>query len=99
NARVAAWLTDGTPLLLDKQIGEGHVLLLATGLDNLTNDLPLHPVFVAFVDRASRYLAGTERLSGARLVDAYIQLRASTDSAAAGSVEVIDPDNHRPLSL
>jgi len=99
NARVAARLTDGTPLLLDKQIGEGHVLLLATGFDNLTNDLPLHPVFVAFVDRAARYLAGTERLSGSRLVDAYVQLRSSTEAAAAGSVEVIDPDGRRPLSL
>ena len=58
-ARVAARLQDGTPLVLDKQIGEGHILLLASGLDNLTNDLPLHPVFVAFVDRAARYLSGT----------------------------------------
>ena len=100
NARVAARLTDGTPLMLDKQIGEGHVLLLATGFDNLTNDMPLHPVFVAFVDRASRYLAGTERLSGSRLVDAFVQLRASAEpAAAAGSVEVIDPDGKRPLSL
>jgi hypothetical protein len=100
NARVAARLTDGTPLLLDKQIGEGHVLLLASGFDNLTNDLPLHPVFVAFVDRAARYLAGTERLRGSRLVDSYVQLRANAEPAAAvGSVEVIDPDGHRPLTL
>ena len=99
-ARVAAWLNDGTPLMLDKQIGEGHVLLLTSGLENLTNDLPLHPVFVAFVDRAARYLSGTEQLSGSRLVDAYVQLRASTQSTGAlGSVEVIDPGGHRLLSL
>jgi hypothetical protein len=99
-ARVAARLTDGTPLLLDKQIGEGHVLLLATGLDNLTNDLPLHPLFVAFVDQTARYLSGSERLSGSRPVDSYVQLRAGTEAAgSAGSVEVIDPDGKRPLSL
>ena len=98
NARVAAKLTDGTPILLDKQIGEGHVLLLATGLDNLTNDLPLHPVFVAFVDRTARYLSGSDRLSGSRLVDSWAQLRASAGSGT-GSVEVIDPDGKRPLSL
>ena len=40
---MAARLTDGTPLLLEKQIGEGHVLLFTSGLENLTNDLPLHP--------------------------------------------------------
>ena len=80
-ARVAARLTDGTPLLLDKQIGEGHILLLTSGLDNLTNDLPLHPVFVAFVDRTARYLSGSERLSGSRLVDSFVQLRAATAAA------------------
>ena len=99
-ARVAARLTDGTPLLLDKQIGEGHVLLLASGLENLTNDLPLHPIFVAFVDRTARYLSGSERLSGSRPVDSYVQLRAGAEPAgSAGSVEVVDPDGHRPLSL
>ena len=99
-ARVAARLTDGTPLLLDKQIGEGHVLLLASGLENLTNDLPLHPVFVAFVDRTARYLSGSERLSGSRLVDSFVQLRAGVEPpGSAGSVEVIDPDGRRPLSL
>jgi hypothetical protein len=98
--RVAASLSDGTPLLLDKQIGEGHVMLLATGLDNLTNDLPLHPVFVAFVDHASRYLSGIDQLSGSRLVDSYVQLRAvAQPTGALGSVEVVDPDGRRPLSL
>lgn len=99
-ARVAARLGDGTPLLLDKQEGEGHVLLLTSGLGNLTNDLPLHPVFVEFVDRAARYLSGSERLSGARLVDSFVQLRSSAEPmGATTNVQVIDPDARRPLSL
>jgi hypothetical protein len=99
-ARVAARLTDGTPLLMDKQIGEGHALLLTSGLENLTNDLPLHPVFVAFVDHAARYLSGSERLSGSRLVDSFAQLRAAAEPVGVvGNVEVIDPDGRRPLSL
>lgn len=97
NARVVARLQDGTPLLLDKAMGEGHVLLLTTGMDNLTNDLPLHPVFVAFVDRSARYLAGEERLSGARRVDSLVALRSGT--ALAANVEVIGPDGKRALSL
>jgi hypothetical protein len=98
--RVAARLNDGTPLLLDRQIGEGHVLLFTSGLDDLTNDLPLHPVFVAFVDHAARYLSGNERLSGARVVDSFVQLRAAAEPVGeVASVEVIDPDGHRPLSL
>jgi Aerotolerance regulator N-terminal/von Willebrand factor type A domain len=99
-ARVAARLGDGTPLLLDRQIGEGHILLFTSGLENLTNDLPLHPVFVAFVDKAARYLSGSERLSGSRLVDSFVQLRSAAEPVGeVASVEVIGPDGHRPLSL
>jgi hypothetical protein len=101
-SRVVAKLADGTPLLLDKQIGQGHVLVFASGLDNVTNDLPLHPEFVAFVDEAARYLSGMERLSGARVVDSFVQLRNPTSVATAGtgtSVEVVGPDGRRPLSL
>jgi Aerotolerance regulator N-terminal/von Willebrand factor type A domain len=99
-ARVAARLNDGTPFLLEKQMGEGHLLLLASGLENLTNDLPLHPVFVAFVDHTARYLSGSERLSGSRLVDDFVQLRSTAEPLGiAASVEVIAPDGQRPLSL
>lgn len=100
-ARIAARLSDGTPLLLDKQSGEGHILLFASGIENLTNDLPLHPVFVVFIDKAARYLSGHERLSGSQLVDSFEQLRASAAAPVGevANVEVIDPDGHRPLSL
>ena len=99
-ARVAARLADGTPLVLEKQVGEGHLLLFASGFENLTNDLPLHPVFVAFVDRAARYLSGSERLRGSTLVDSFVQLRSAGEPLGAStSAEVIDPDGRRPLSL
>jgi hypothetical protein len=100
NARVAATLGDGTPLILDKQIGEGRVLLFTSGLANFTNDLPLHPVFVQFVDSAARYLSDDMRLSEARLVGSFVQLRSSARPAGlATNVEVVSPDGHRPLSL
>jgi hypothetical protein len=99
-ARVAARLSDGTPLLLDKQSGEGHVLLFTSGLENLTNNLPLHPLFVAFIDKSARYLSGHERLGGSQRVDSFVQLRsAATPAGEVANVEVIDPDGRRPLSL
>ena len=99
-SRVAVRLLDGTPLLLDKTIGEGHVLLLTSGLENLTNDLPLHPVFVAFVDRVARYLSGSALLSGSSVVDSFLQLRSTTEPmGTVANVQVIDPDGRRPLSL
>ena len=97
SSRVIARLTDHTPLLLDKKIGEGHSLLFASGLDDLTNDFPVQPVFVPFVRQVARYLSGTEEQKGSRLVDSFLELRTTKEEAV--SVEVIDPAGHRPLSL
>ncbi len=96
-SRVAVRLQDGTPLVLDKPVGEGHVVLFASGFDNLTNDLPLHPVFVAFSERVVRYLAGSDAHTGPRLVDEAIALRNAKEQAVG--VEIIDPTGNRPLSL
>jgi hypothetical protein len=101
-ARVVARLADGSPLLVDRQVGEGHVLLFASGFDNLTNDLPLNPGFVAFVDQTARYLSGEERVSGARMVDSFVQLRNPVNAAggaAKSTVDIVGPDGKRPLSL
>jgi hypothetical protein len=97
DSRVAVRLQDGTPLILDKPVGEGHVVLFASGFDNLTNDLPLHPVFVAFTERLMRYLSGTDAHTGPHLVDEAIDLRSAKEQAVG--VEVIDPAGRRPLSL
>jgi hypothetical protein len=89
------------PLLLDKKIGEGRVLVLTSGLDNLTNDFPLHPTFVAFVEQTARYLSATERPASARTVDSFFDLRTAREQEPGQElgVEVVDPDGHRPLSL
>src|SRR5713226_1703431 len=96
-ARVIVRLGDQTPLLLEKRIGEGRVVLLTSGLDNLTNDFPLNPAFVPFIEQTARYLAGSERQGGARPVDAYLELRNAKEKAQG--VEVTDPDGKRPLTL
>ena len=98
-ARVLARLTDQTPLLMEKQIGEGHVLLFASGLDNLTNDLPVHPAFVPFVDRTARFLSGSDDIGGSRLVDSFVPLRTSAAANPSAGVEIIGPDGRRALSL
>src|ERR1700733_4494344 len=96
-ARVIVRLGDQTPLLLEKRIGEGRVVLLTSGLDNLTNDFPLNPAFVPFIEQTARYLAGSERQGGARIVDAYLDLRNARENAQG--VEITDPEGKRPLTL
>ena len=97
DARVIVRLSDQTPLLLEKQIGEGRVVLFTSGLDNLTNDFPLNPAFVPFIEQTARYLSGSERQGGARVVDAYLELRNAREQGQG--VEVTDPEGKRPLTL
>jgi hypothetical protein len=104
DARVIVRLGDQTPLLLEKRIGEGRVVLFTSGLDNLTNDFPLQPAFVPFIEQTARYLGGGERQGGARVVDAYLDLRNARDGTSNGKaqaqgVEVTDPQGQRPLTL
>jgi Aerotolerance regulator N-terminal/von Willebrand factor type A domain len=99
DARVIVRLEDQTPLLLEKRIGEGRAVLFTSGLDNLTNDFPLEPAFVPFIEQTARYLAGSERQGGARGVDTYFELRNAAQQSQTQRVEVIDPDGRRPLSL
>ncbi|HUB83506.1 MAG TPA: BatA domain-containing protein [Bryobacteraceae bacterium] len=97
SARVAAKLSDQTPLLIDQQIGEGHVVVFASTFDNIDNDFPLHSSFVAFVDQTARYLARMDSGPPSVMVDSFAELRDSKEKGAA--VDVVDPKGQRALSL
>ena len=96
-SRVVARLTNQAPLLLEKQVGEGRVLVFTSTFDNISNDLPLHTSFVPFVEETARYLGGQHELSTNLTVDSYIELRSAKDQGA--SVDVVDPEGKHPLSL
>jgi hypothetical protein len=96
-SRVIARLTNQVPLLLEKQVGEGRVLVFASTFDNIANDFPLHASFVPFVEETAQYLGGQQGRSTSVAVDSFIELRSGKDQSA--SVDVIDPDGHHPLSL
>jgi hypothetical protein len=95
--RVVARLTDQTPLLLERKIGEGRAMLFCSTLDNVSNDLPLHASFVPFVEQTARYLSGFDQAPAQYLVDSFAELRTAKDQGA--SIEVLDPDGKRALSL
>ena len=56
---VVARFTDGSPALLEKQVGDGHVLVFASDLDRQWNEFPLHPAFVPFAVESVRHVART----------------------------------------
>ena len=97
-SRVLARLNDQTPLVLERQLGEGKVLVFTSTFDNVMNDLPLHASWVPFVERSAAYLAGSGAEQPVNLVvDSYVELRTADNKSAAA--EVLDPDGKRLLSL
>lgn len=96
-ARVLAKLSDQTPLILEKQVGEGRVLVFASAFDGISNDLPLHASFVPFVEQASNYLGEQRTRPSAYLAGSYLELRTAREQGIA--VEVLDPGGARTLSL
>jgi len=97
SAHVAARLSDGTPLLIDQQIGEGHVLVFASTLDNIANDFPTHASFVPFIEQTARYLGKLTEGPPSVPVGSFAELRDSREKGAA--VDVVDPKGERALSL
>ena len=95
---VLARMSDQTPLVMERKIGEGKVLVFASTFDNTSNDLPQHAVWVPFVQQSAGYLGGGGTEQPVTLpVDSYVELRASNSKGAAA--EVLDPDGKRVLSL
>jgi hypothetical protein len=97
NARVAARLSDQTPLLIDTQLGEGHIVTFASAFDNVANDFPIHASFVPFVEQTARYLGRLDASAASVVVGAFAELRDSKEKGAA--VDVLDPKGERVLSL
>ncbi len=96
-SHVIARLTNQAPLLLEKQVGEGRVVVFTSTFDNVGNDLPLHASFVPFVEETARYLGGQQDRSTNVAVDSYIELRSAKERGAA--IDVVEPDGSHPLSL
>ena len=68
SAAIVARYSDGTPALVEEQVGDGRVLVFASDLNDRWNDLPLQPVFVPFVHEMLRYLAAPRSLRSDYLV-------------------------------
>jgi hypothetical protein len=96
-SKVVARLSDNTPLLLEKRVGEGRMLVFTSTFDNISNDFPLHPSFVPFVEETANYLGGLDDGGANYTVGSYLELRAAREQGT--TVEVLDPAGHRALTL
>src|SRR5580658_3119508 len=96
-SRVVARLSDETPLLMDQQIGAGHVEVFASTFDDLDNNFPRHASFVPFVEQTARYLGRLDSGPPAVQVGSFEELRDSKEKGS--SVDVVDPKGGRVFDL
>jgi aerotolerance regulator-like protein/VWA domain-containing protein len=99
DAHVIAKLNDQTPLLLERPIGQGKVMVFTSTFDNVSNDLPVHGAYwVPFVLQSATYLGGGGAEQPVNVaVDSYVELRTGESKNTAA--EVLDQDGKRALSL
>ncbi len=85
-------LTDGSPLLIEKTLGKGRVLLLASTADSAWNNLPLKTGYVPLVQSLVTNMAGGGSGSIDTGITAGTVKRWSAGAAHAGKrLRVVDP--------
>ena len=85
---------DGGPLLIERRVGAGRLLVLTSPLDREWNDLAIHPLFVRFIGEAARYLTSAAAAPNA-LVGSILPLGMNASNGA----QVFDPHGNRATAL
>ena len=93
--RVLMSLADGTPLLLERALGSGRVLLFTSSLDKEWNDLPLQPAFVPLMAGIANELLGGAGFTSEADLGSTLAVRAL---GFAGG-QIFDPSGEAALGL
>ena len=91
-AAVLGRFDDGAPMLVERALGDGRVMMLAVTLDARWTDLPYHPLWVPFTHQlARRSLAGRESRT-------WFTVPHVLDLSREGNVIVESPSGRRQRS-
>lgn len=86
---------DGAPLLVERSIGAGRLLVLTAPIERNWNDLAIHPLFVQFIADAGRYLTGGDAAPASHIAGGVVM----TGLTAQAGGQIFDPRGKRVLSL
>jgi hypothetical protein len=93
--RVLIAHADGAPLLIERTLGAGRMLVLTAPIDRAWSDLAIHPVFVQFISRATRYLIGRDSATASVTVGSSVM----TGLTRLTGGQIFDPSGARVLEL
>jgi len=98
-SKVILRLTDGAPIMVESEYGQGKVVLFTSAVDRAWNDLCIHPTFLPLLQQTVQHLGGTliqEESGGAytgRLIDVPV------GPEVAGAVMIGPEGKSRDLEL
>jgi hypothetical protein len=93
--RVLIRLADGTPLLLERAMGAGRVLLFTSSLDREWNDLPVQPAFVPLMAGMANHLLGGAGFTSEADLGSTLAVRALGFTGG----QIFDPRGEAALGL
>jgi len=93
--RVLISLDSGAPLLLERELGSGRVLVFTSSLDREWNDLPVQPAFVPLIAAVSDHLLGGAGFSNDAALGSTLALRAMGMQGG----QIFDPEGEPALGL
>lgn len=93
--KVLIALDDGMPLLIERTLGAGRMLILTVPVDRRWSDMAIHPLFVHFIGAAASYLTQAEATTTSALVGSTV----TTGLTAGGGGQIFDPQGRRVLGL
>lgn len=93
--RVLMRLADGTPLLLERALGAGRVLLFTSTLDREWNDLPVQPAFVPLMAGIANHLLGGAGFTSEADLGSTLAVRALGLTGG----QIFDPRGQAALGL
>jgi hypothetical protein len=88
-------LDDGTPLLLEREVGDGRVLLFTSTLDRQWNDLPVHSAYVPLIAGLANHMLGGEGFSSEGRLGSVLSLQAAGMSGG----QIFNPEGKPALGL
>jgi len=93
--RILVSYTDGSPLLIERTLDAGRMLVLTAPIDRQWNDLAIHPAFVQFISQATRYLIGGDSAMASVRVGAPV----ATGLTGSSGGQIFGPSGERVLGL
>lgn len=93
--RVLIAYDDGAPLLVERTLGAGRMLILTAPIDRAWNDLAIHPAFVQFIAQTTRYLSAHD----GEAQSATVGTAVTTGLTGSAGGQIFDPSGERVLDL